>query len=163
MKELLQDLLKVLEYHGAEIFVKQQENDSFLFLQVKSGDEYRDLDSGYRDLSISPANLKRQIPLEQDAPPEVWAELTQEELDTWGVTIDEIIADPSLLSDYDDLLPKMHGGRDYSPDVEEGAEVLIEIVGRTFSMKIVTGECIEATWCHTINRTAVEDFKEIKI
>lgn len=58
MKNLVEDLKEVLEKHNAEIFVEQEENESFLYLQLRIGDDERiSLDSGYRDLSINTHNL----------------------------------------------------------------------------------------------------------
>lgn len=53
MKEFKQELKQLLEKHNATIFVEQEENDSFLYLQLIIGDKVENIDSGYRDLIIS--------------------------------------------------------------------------------------------------------------
>jgi len=57
MKEFKQELKELLGKYNAEIFVEQEEDDSFLMLQIRIGDDKEDIDTGYRDLIISEHNL----------------------------------------------------------------------------------------------------------
>ena len=59
MKEFKKELKALLEKHNATIFVEQEEDDSFLYLQLRIGEEKQDIDTGYRDLEISPFNLQK--------------------------------------------------------------------------------------------------------
>lgn len=58
MDEFKKELKELLEKHGASIFVEQEENDSFLYLQLIRKGIKVNIDSGYRDLSINPEDLK---------------------------------------------------------------------------------------------------------
>lgn len=64
MEEFKKELKELLEKHNAYINVEQEENDSFLYLQLCIGttssdfkDEKVNIDSGYRDLQITENNL----------------------------------------------------------------------------------------------------------
>lgn len=57
MKELKKELKELLIKHNAIIFVEQDDESSFLHLQLQIGDEIEDIDTGYRDLIISKDNL----------------------------------------------------------------------------------------------------------
>lgn len=56
MKELLKDLKAVLEKHGAIIVL--EEDEGFLDLNLEKGSQTFILDSGYRDLLISPETIE---------------------------------------------------------------------------------------------------------
>jgi hypothetical protein len=57
MKELKEELKTLLAKYNANIFVAQDEDDSFIRLQLQIGEESEDIDTGYRDLIISKYNL----------------------------------------------------------------------------------------------------------
>ena len=61
MEELINDLITVLDKHKAKIFVEQEEDDSFLYLQLHKNDKSISIDSGYRDLEINSNSLKRKL------------------------------------------------------------------------------------------------------
>lgn len=58
MEEFKKELKELLAKHKANIYVEQDEDDSFLYLQLRIGDEIENMDSGYRDLIISEHSLK---------------------------------------------------------------------------------------------------------
>jgi hypothetical protein len=59
MNELLKELSELLKKHNATILVEQEEEDTFLYLNVYKDEEKFCVDSGYRDLLISSEQLDR--------------------------------------------------------------------------------------------------------
>lgn len=57
MEEFKIELKALLEKHNAIITLEQQEDDSFLFLNLEVGGTKEIIDSGYRDLIIAPYKL----------------------------------------------------------------------------------------------------------
>lgn len=60
MKEFKEELKQLLIKYNAHIFVAQDENDSFLRLQIHVNNESEDIDAGYRDLIIADYMLKEE-------------------------------------------------------------------------------------------------------
>ena len=58
MEKFKEELATLLKKYNALIFVEQEENDSFLMLQIRIGNNKEDIDTGYRDLMITSKNLK---------------------------------------------------------------------------------------------------------
>lgn len=57
MEEFKKELKELLIKHDALIFVSQDEDDSFLYLQIQVGNKTEDIDTGYRDLLINADKL----------------------------------------------------------------------------------------------------------
>lgn len=58
MEQFKKELKELLTKYNAIIFVEQDEDSSFLHLQLQIGDKIEDIDTGYRDLIISKDMLK---------------------------------------------------------------------------------------------------------
>lgn len=58
MEEFKKELKELLIKHEAIIAVRQEDDGNFLYLNVETDKTYIALDSGYRDLEITPNNLK---------------------------------------------------------------------------------------------------------
>ena len=58
MEDFKKELKELLRKYNAFIFVRQEENDSFLYLEINVDDDLHEIiDSGYRDLIITQNNL----------------------------------------------------------------------------------------------------------
>lgn len=57
MEKLKQELKALLEKHNAIIAIGQEENDSFMYLQLEIGEKVEVVDSGYKCVAITPDNL----------------------------------------------------------------------------------------------------------
>lgn len=57
MEDFKKELKELMLKHKVTIAVRQEENDSFLYLNIENQSTYKIIDSGYRDLEITPNNL----------------------------------------------------------------------------------------------------------
>ena len=86
---------------------------------------------------------------------EEWLEISSDEM------ITNILNDKEYIYELDDFLPSMSGGRDYTPDFKDGQTCYIKIGNRVIAFEVYTGECVEATWAHTINETDIKNLREV--
>ena len=86
---------------------------------------------------------------------EEWLEISSDEM------ITNILNDEEYIYELDDFLPSMSGGRDYTPDFKDGQTCHIKIGDRVIAFEVYTGECVEATWAHTINETNIKNLREV--
>ena len=61
MNELLKELSELLKKYNATILVEQEEDDSFLYLNIYTGDEDFTIDTGYRDLTITSEQINTMM------------------------------------------------------------------------------------------------------
>ena len=89
-----------------------------------------------------------------------FTELSEEGLEKYDIDPDKVLQNPEEYLRECDFLPSMSTGRDYTPEAKDGETIHIKLGNRTFAFEVETGECCEATWCHTINETDFHNFRE---
>ena len=94
---------------------------------------------------------------------------TEQEIQEWlNISVNEFMdkileEDKEYIYELDDFLPSMSDGRDYTPDYKDGKTCYIKIGDRILAFEVYTGDCLEATWAHTINETDVINIREIDV
>ena len=86
---------------------------------------------------------------------EEWLEISSDEM------ITNILNDKEYIYELDDFLPSMSSGRDYTPEFKDGQTCYIKIGNRVIAFEVYIGECLEATWSHTINETDIKNLREV--